>query len=375
MVERTRRDIRRSLGYDLAGIQPGALDVRTYSDLTVNTLTDESQVLAANEGVGRWIVLNNGHIARVTEYNDETHTFTFSPAYSPVEDPINADDDTYELWTQEVRPHAVNDIINQAIVDATTVGVYEPVTLDRSYLPPLYNRIKSPEDWAVLRSVEYCTRWSFTTYSLRGSLAVHPEGENNDTFFPFHTVKLQGSGILAVTDAIRPGTFDSVGWEVAGDFVGKPGQRQEWGFVRQDFDPFNVSYNSEGHALIPYDAGTESYVLDAYLYHEKEVLWQKLGFIVWPSTEEIELPEELTTSWGYRLRLHGGKALSLMDSDDDTPPVPASYIRARGLVSLLRSKDVSYVDPGQQIVRQEWEVTARREYAQLPKMQNTRKLR
>ena len=99
------------------------------------------------------------------------------------------------------------------------------------------------------------------------------------TLFPFHTVKLEGSHSFTPQHDANLGIYDSIGWEVLGHFQGKDEEEgrgrtldvNEWGFVKQDFDPFTISKNADGHPILDYAAGQYSYVLDVYLYRESEI--------------------------------------------------------------------------------------------------------
>ena len=174
------------------------------------------------------------------------------------------------------------------------------------------------------------------------------------------------------------GLYDTIGWEVAGNFAGKSGEETEWEFVKQPFDPYSVQIDGAGQAVFPYVAGNVSYVLAAYLYRENQVEWIDSEYIIWQNSGQIELPSEegnYIYTEGQRLRLQGGKVLTLLNADDQVTSLPASFIRTQALVSLLRAVPDTIVGENGTPIRREWELRAALEMAQLPRMQSVRHLR
>ena len=344
-----------------------------------------------DEGAGRWLVID-GHIAEVTAFVPATNTYTFRPDH-----PSPPDDNTpYELWDQKYNPTQVNALMNQAMIDAQTNGVFTQAVDDTIYLPPSSRRIKAPASWNVLRSVEMTIDsmgyGSGGTYlDLRPSLEAHDDAEGDDTTFPFHTVKVSGTGQLTLDQNYPLGLYNAIGWEVAGTFEGKTAAASKFEFIKQDFDPFTASYDSDGHLLVDWDAGaSDAYILSAYLYREDEVQWMPLVFTIWQNSGEIEIDLQGTggtfiSNEGLRLRLHGGEALGWRDSDGARvdlgseedghhPDVTPSFIRMHTLVSLLRSIPEGIVGEDGTPIRREWEVRVASEMAQLPRMQGVRYL-
>ena len=371
----TRRDIRRSLGYSAQGLLPGSGEVRRFSEMSPTSLVDRTLLGSSNQGLGRWLVLPNKRVTQVKEYDANSGTITFT---DPRAGYATSDGGEYEMWTADLSPHRINDFINQAISEAATNGVYRPVIDDSLYLPPQTNRIKAPSSWDVLEAVEIeAYAYLYQGYrDLRSQLGER--GEYDQEMYPFQTIRLTGSGSLLLPDDVRPGLYDTVGFEVAGHWAGKEKDPEVWEFVRSAFDPFNLSRDNDGNILIFYDAGSLSYVQSVYLYRESEVQWQEIiDYEVHQSTSEIEFMAPPPFSFGTRVRLHGGEPLNDLTDDDQVSPLPESYIRAKALVSVLRAQQAQYQgnDQEQRPIRQEWELNAMREFRQLSRMQGVRKLK
>ena len=133
---RTRKDLRRSIGYNLGAMRIGSATTNgTRTSDNVGTLIDLSltTVIGGNDDhVGKWIVFtsgnNDGDIARVTDYSatspDTTLTFQ-ADAGVAIEHEIAAGT-TYELWDMDYSPSMIHDMMNQAVINATG-HVYDPV--------------------------------------------------------------------------------------------------------------------------------------------------------------------------------------------------------------------------------------------------------
>ena len=113
IVGRTRAQLRVAIGYNLAAIYVSAAS----SVGTTTTIVDNTLVGGTNDFVGRWVIGTSGtvdgQITRVTAFSGTT--LTVSPAFT-VAFPSAA---TYELWTPPYNPVLINELINQAILDAT----------------------------------------------------------------------------------------------------------------------------------------------------------------------------------------------------------------------------------------------------------------
>ena len=121
---RTRAELRQSVGYNL-----GAIYVSSASDNSVSTslIVDNTLVGGDDNHNGKWVIFNDangtsGQTTRVSDYAASTTTLTVVPALAAT----SATSDTYELWDDVYNPTAINDFINQAILD-TTGHAWDPV--------------------------------------------------------------------------------------------------------------------------------------------------------------------------------------------------------------------------------------------------------
>jgi hypothetical protein len=113
---RTRAELRQSVGYNLGAIYISSAS----SNGSTTTIVDDTLVGGDDNHNGKWVVFNDadgtsGQTTRVSDYTANTTTLTLSPAITA----SSATSDTYELWDDVYNPKALNDFINQAILDAT----------------------------------------------------------------------------------------------------------------------------------------------------------------------------------------------------------------------------------------------------------------
>jgi hypothetical protein len=113
---RTRAELRQSVGYNLGAIYVSSAS----SGGATTTIVDNTLVGGDDNFNGKWVIFNDadgtsGQTTRVSDYTASSTTLTLSPAIAA----ISATSDTYELWDDVYNPTAVNDFINQAILDAT----------------------------------------------------------------------------------------------------------------------------------------------------------------------------------------------------------------------------------------------------------------
>ena len=378
----TRRELRRAIGQDLQGSPlDGGMRLIPASGFTATTLTSPGLVEPAP---GSWLVIPRADaspgLVSVTKYDLSSGVLTFRPDLS---DPPSAPVDV-ELWDQKYYPGQVEALINLAIDDAEAMGVYAHVTDPLVYLGPYARRISAPPDWEVLRSVE-CVAGNFG-YGFGGdyvdllqSLQASDDAVDDGSFFPFRTIRLSGAGSFVLDQTIPLGLYDSIGWEVAGNFDNEASDTG-WRFVRHAFDPYTAPRDDDGKLVVSYDAGNVSYVTAAYIYQEAQVKWKALNFTVWEGSGEVEIDTAGTeggiySGWGTRLRLQGGEALSRLGAEDAEAQLPASYIRSHALVSLLRSVPDVVVGEDGTPIRREWVVKLQQEMSQLPRMHNVRYLK
>ena len=121
---RTRAELRQSVGYNL-----GAIYVSSASGNggTTSLIVDNTLVGGDDNHNGKWVIFNDangtsGQTTRVSDYDADDTELTVVPALAAT----SATSDTYELWDDVYNPTAINDFINQAILD-TTGHAWDPV--------------------------------------------------------------------------------------------------------------------------------------------------------------------------------------------------------------------------------------------------------
>ena len=169
---RTRKDLRRSIGYNLGAMRIGsATGTGTRTSDNVGTLIDLSltTVIGGNDDhVGKWIVFtsgnNDGDIARVTDYSatspDTTLTFQ-ADAGVAIEHEIAAGT-TYELWDMDYSPSMIHDMMNQAVIDATG-HVYDPVENLDLHSNGRQLRFDIPSGLSMIQDIYYRDKVDSTT--------------------------------------------------------------------------------------------------------------------------------------------------------------------------------------------------------------------
>ena len=151
---RTRQQIRRSIGYNLLG--PRFIVSTFTSGGTTVTCADTSLRGGDGDYVGHWIVLaTSGAIVSVTNF-DETGgalegLLTFTPAQGGTTEVGNGDE--YEMWPDELPPQYINNLIDQAITDATGIAwdSEEDISL---HLHPNTSRYDIPSQFSMINKLE-----------------------------------------------------------------------------------------------------------------------------------------------------------------------------------------------------------------------------
>jgi len=87
---------------------------------STTTIVDNTLVGADDNFNGRWVVFNDadgtsGQVTRVSDYTSSTTTLTVSPAVAS----SSATSDTYEMWDDEFNPAAIDNFLNDAILEVT----------------------------------------------------------------------------------------------------------------------------------------------------------------------------------------------------------------------------------------------------------------
>ena len=113
---RTRAQLRQSVGYNLNAVYVSSAS----GNGSTTTIVDNTLVGADDNFNGRWVVFNDadgtsGQVTRVSDYTSSTATLTVSPAVAS----SSATSDTYEMWDDEFNPAAIDNFLNDAILEVT----------------------------------------------------------------------------------------------------------------------------------------------------------------------------------------------------------------------------------------------------------------
>jgi hypothetical protein len=155
---RTRAQLRQSIGYNL-----GAVYVSSASgNGSTTTIVDNTLIGADDNHNGKWVIFNDangtsGQVTRVSDYTSSTTTLTLSPAVAA----STATSDTYELWDDIYSPARIDDLINQAILDATG-HAYDPVEKLDLHTDGSSLRYDIPSGISMLQDIYYRDSIDFT---------------------------------------------------------------------------------------------------------------------------------------------------------------------------------------------------------------------
>ena len=173
--KRTRQQIRQSVGYNLWAIYTG-----TATGGTNNTLIDVNTFRGGNDNY-------NGKIIIVTDASDgTTQTTQYANDYTASNNTIQfqqnasftvASGDTYEIWDAPYNPTAINEFINQAIVDVTG-HAYDPMESDDLHANGKTARFDVPSNFSMVNNIQY--RSEFTWTSIHQCNAVFDSSVDSD---------------------------------------------------------------------------------------------------------------------------------------------------------------------------------------------------
>ena len=155
---RTRAQLRQSIGYNL-----GAIYVSSGSGTgTTTTIVDNTLIGADDNHIGKWVIFNDAsastvETSRVSDYTSSSTTLTVSPAFAlaPVAN------DTYELWDDIYSPARIDDLINQAVLDATG-HAYDPVEKLDLHTDGTTQRFDIPSGLSMIQNIYYRSSVDFT---------------------------------------------------------------------------------------------------------------------------------------------------------------------------------------------------------------------
>lgn len=156
---RTRAELRQSIGYNLGAVYVSAA---SGNGSTTSEVVDNTLIGADDNHNGKWVVFNDangtsGQITRVSDYASSGTTLTVSPALAAT----SATSDTYELWDDIYNPTALNEFINQAILDSTGVA-WDPVESLALHTDGATLRYDVPSGISMVKNIYYRRSVDFT---------------------------------------------------------------------------------------------------------------------------------------------------------------------------------------------------------------------
>ena len=185
---RTRAQLRQSIGYNL-----GAIYVSSGSGTgTTTTIVDNTLIGADDNHIGKWVIFNDAsastvETSRVSDYASSSTTLTVSPAFAlaPVAN------DTYELWDDIYSPARIDDLINQAVLDATG-HAYDPVEKLDLHTDGTTQRFDIPSGLSMIQNIYYRSSVDFTRL-LSLNTAMDETVDSDITVTADSKIKKQGT--------------------------------------------------------------------------------------------------------------------------------------------------------------------------------------
>ena len=150
---RTRAQLRQSIGYNLGAIYVSSASGNGHADK--NTIVDNTLVGGDDNHNGKWVIFNDangtsGQTTRVSDYVSSTTTLTVAPVLAAQ----TATSDTYELWDDVYNPTAINEFINQSILDATG-HAFDPVEKLDLHTDGATLRYDIPSGLSMIKDIYY----------------------------------------------------------------------------------------------------------------------------------------------------------------------------------------------------------------------------
>ena len=156
---RTRAQLRQSIGYNL-----GAIDTGTAYDAGSQTTLISLGLIGGDDNYnGKWLVVadvtdsNNTETRIISDYTASAYRLTVQQQFSFA----TAAGDTYEIWEQEYKPDAINEFINQAILDATG-HAYDPVESLAVHTDGKTQRVDIPSGLSMIQNLYYRSKVDYT---------------------------------------------------------------------------------------------------------------------------------------------------------------------------------------------------------------------
>ena len=200
---RTRAQLRQSIGYNLNAIRTGT----AYDAGSQTTLISLTLIGGDDNYNGKWLVVadvtnsNNTETTIISDYTASAYRLTFQKQLSFA----TAAGDTYEIWDQEYRPEAIEEFINQAIMDATG-NFYDPVENISLHSDGKTQRFDIPSGLSMIQNIYYRSSLDFTRL-LSCNTAMDEQVDSNFTITADTKMKKQGtaSNRIVITDGASAG--------------------------------------------------------------------------------------------------------------------------------------------------------------------------
>ena len=200
---RTRAQLRQSIGYNLNAIRTGT----AYDAGSTTTLISLTLIGGDDNYNGKWLVVadvtnsNNTETRIISDYTASAYRLTLQQALSFA----TAAGDTYEIWDQEYRPEAIEEFINQAIMDATG-NFYDPVENISLHTDGKTQRFDIPSDFSMIQNIYYRSKVDFARL-LSCNTAMDEQVDSNFTITADTKMKKQGtaSNRIVITGSASAG--------------------------------------------------------------------------------------------------------------------------------------------------------------------------
>ena len=192
---RTRAQLRQSVGYNLNAVYVSSASSANGS---ASTIVDNTLVGADDNFNGRWVVFNDadgtsGQVTRVSDYASGTTTLTVTPALAA----SPAQNDTYEMWDDEFSPAAIDNFLNDAILEVTGQA-WDPTENLSFHTDGHQQRFDVPSGISMIQDIYYRNSVDFTR--LHACAATFDETEDAEFTQALDTKdKKQGTQSLKIT--------------------------------------------------------------------------------------------------------------------------------------------------------------------------------
>lgn len=200
---RTRAQLRQSIGYNL-----GAIDTGTAYDAGSQTTLISLGLIGGDDNYnGKWLVVadvtdsNNTETRIISDYTASAYRLTVQQQFSFA----TAAGDTYEIWEQEYKPDAINEFINQAILDATG-HAYDPVESLAVHTDGKTQRFDIPSGLSMIQNLYYRSKVDYTRL-LSCNTAMDENVDSDFTVTADTKMKKQGtaSNRIVIADGASAG--------------------------------------------------------------------------------------------------------------------------------------------------------------------------